>query len=149
MKFYSEKLSKLYETEAELKTAEEKYEKQLQEKKEAEEKRKNEIVNEKKALAKAVDEADACVDAARENYKKVKAEPVKIIEEAYEKAEKLLEPAENAVQEAQKTKYNAVVEFNKKYGPYTESYTGDKAYNEFKKTSEWFDDLFRPFKLFW
>ena len=53
-----------------------------------------------------------------------------------------LSPAKKLVKEAEKRKYDALVAFNNKYGVYTTTYTGKKAYDEFKRTCAWMDEIF-------
>lgn len=140
MKYYSEILKSLFETERECESAEEEYLKK-QQKEEAEKKAKAALVSkEKKELSDAVDLAEANLSKAYENYDLVKEEVRKIIEESNKKALDILNPAKEAIKAAQKEKYTAISNFNKKYGTYTAQYTGDKAYKEFKRSLSWLED---------
>lgn len=67
MKFYSENLHKLFDSEKELKDAEFKAKKE----KEAEEAKKKELVETRKVRAKEVDDARAAVYAAKKEYQKL------------------------------------------------------------------------------
>lgn len=142
MRFYSELLNKLFDTEKECKEAEEKYNKEKEEK-EAERKSKAALVSkEKKELSDAVEAAEAKLTKAYEEYDLVKEEVKKILEESNQRALDLLNPAKEAIREAQKERYTAISEFNKKYGIYTAQYTGDKAFKEFKRATSWIEDFF-------
>ena len=97
-------------------------------------------------MANAIEKANSEIDDARENYAKVYKEADELVKKARKEAEDLLKPAKEKIEEAQQKKYDAVKRFNDKYGTYTVSYTGEKAYNEFKRNSDWFDYIFN--KLF-
>lgn len=133
MRYYSDKLNKIFENEEKLIEAEKDFD-ELQAKKEKE---KNELLATKKEMATAIETANLAIDDARENYAKVYKEAEQIVEKARKEAEELLKPAREKIKDAQYKKYNAVKEFNKQYGPYTVSYTGERAYNEFKRNSDW------------
>ena len=92
-------------------------------------------------MAKAIESANQAIDDAREDYSKAHKEAEEIMQEARKKAEDILKPAREKIKEAQYQRYNAVKEFNQKYGPYTESYTGERAYNEFKRNSDWWNSI--------
>lgn len=143
MKYYSEKLAKMFSTEEELTKAE----KEFEELKTKKEKQKTELALSKKKMAESIEKANSEIDDARENYAKVYEEAEKIINKARKEAEDLLNPARERIREAQYKKYNAVKEFNNKYGPYTVSYTGEKAYNEFKRSSDWMNYMINEFFL--
>lgn len=147
MKFYSDVLGKLFDSEEECKQAEEKYNKEKEEK-EAERKAKAALVSrEKKELSDAVEAAEAKLSKAYEEYDLAKEEVKKILEESNQKALDILNPAKDAIREAQKERYTAISEFNKKYGIYTAQYTGDKAFREFKRATSWIEDFFN--KGYW
>lgn len=143
MKFYSDLISKFFDTEEECVKAEKEFT-EKQEAKEAERKAKASLVSkEKKELSDAVEAAEAKLSKAYENYDLVKEEVKKILEESNKKALELLNPAKEAIREAQKERYTAISEFNKKYGIYTAQYTGDRAFKEFKQATNWIEDFFR------
>ena len=139
MRYYSDKLEKLFENEEDLSKAEKEFD-EMQAKKEKE---KQELLASKKEMATAIEKANETIEEARENYAKVYDEAEKIVKKAKEEAENILKPAREKIKEAQYAKYNAVKAFNQKYGPYTVSYTGEKAYNEFKRNSDWFNHIIR------
>lgn len=144
MKYYSDKVQKLFENEEDLKKAEKEFDEAQAEK----EKRKEELLITKKEMASAIEKANLNIDEARENYANEYKKAEEIISKARQEAEDILKPAREKIEEAQRKKYDAVKEFNKKYGPYTVSYTGEKAYNEFKRNSDWFNSLINNFRWF-
>lgn len=138
MKYYSEKLDKIFTTEEELTEAE-----TLATKKE-EEKKNNELVTkrQKKLLARRIDEAEEALSTAYTEYHKVAREANKVIEEAKQKAKEMLKPAEEAVKEAEKNKWKALTDFNEKYGSYTKVYTGNEALKQLNESINFFNSIF-------
>lgn len=141
MKYYSEKLDKLFESEKLLVEEEKKYDLA----KAKEEKEQQKYMASKKEMASKIENANAEIENARENYAKIYDEAQKKIETAKAEAEKMLIPARAKVKDAQYKKYMAVKEFNQNYGPYTVSYTGEKAYNEFRRNSDWLNYIINEF----
>ena len=141
MKFYSETLNKLFESEEDLKTAE----KAAKEKKEKEAAKKAIVSKEKKASAEAIKAAELELDKAQEKFRAARKEAQEIIEKANDEANVILREASKEVSAAQEKRYEVVKAFNEKYGPYTTSYTGEKAYNEWKKAVEQFNNFFNYF----
>lgn len=151
MKYYSEteRNSKIAELQAELEglKAEAAKAAQLAEAKKAEE-----LAATKKALAKKVEDAQAKLDAAYESYKNAQEACKEVINTADEKVkaiydkcnaecEGLLNPAKKKIEDLQKAKFEAVQEFNSKYGPYITSLTGEKAQKEFDKWNDYFKEF--------
>ena len=132
MKFYSEKLDKVFDTTDELVAAETQAEHEAEEAKAAE----RALSKEKKVLADAVQQAEEEVAKAQEEFNRVR-------KEAYTECKAKILEASKALSEKQETRYQALKAFNEKYGPYTKTYTGEKAYNEFKKAIDYFDDFFK------
>ena len=130
MKFYSEKTKKLYETEEELKIAEE----ALQAAKDS-----RELT--RKQLAKKIEEAQERVHRAEEAYTDVEKQVEALIEETKKTIEQMYEEPTKELRDAQKNRVNAIREFNDKFGVYTISYSGDEAEKEFdrlwKSLTEW------------
>lgn len=127
MKYYSEETKKFYDTEKELiKAEEEKKATALS------------VSKQKKELSDAITLADETLEKAIADYNKIK-------EEAYQKYLETLKPAKEAVDKAQKDKYEALSAFNDKFGTYMVSYTGDKALKEFERTSQLFNNIFNRF----
>ena len=141
MKYYSEVLHKTFDTEKELLAAEkEELKKQEEEKAEL-----TKISNDKKAMAKKVEEADEKLQEAYANYDLAKEEISKIIEETNNKINEISEPALKAIRDAQKNKYDAITDFSQKYGKYSVVYTGEKAYQEMQRTKRYIDSLLKNF----
>lgn len=143
MKFYSEKLKKLFNTEAELVEAEKRQEEEIA----AEELKKKEISNEKKKAATKIESATEAYEKASEEFELTKKELLKKLDDAEEKAAKIISEANDAVEkelkeakeklrQAKIDKVNAIADFNKDFGPYKKVYTGQDA---LKKLNEDFD----------
>lgn len=144
MKYYSEKLNKMFDSEDELKKAEaEKVENTT-----TEEKEKTVVSKAKKAEAEKVKLTDKEVDDAQENIRVVREKAQALIRKANSEAEVMLKEAYTKLSKAQEHRFEAVKEFNEKYGPYKTYYTGEKAYNEFQKALRYFDNIFDEFKFF-
>ena len=152
MKYFSEELNKNFDTEEECikaekayqleqKKNEEKLQKALQEKKD----RDNEIALSKKEMASKIEEATAKVDEANSIYEAAKEKATSILNKAKEEASNILEVAKNKVREAEKSRYEAVSAFNKKFGPYNVTLTGEKAANEYNKAVKRFNNIFSEF----
>ena len=152
MKFYSEKLGKLYDLENELHEAEKEWEeKARQEALKAEEQVSAECQNDKKISAKKVESAKNELDrayndleevreSAKELLKKADEEAAQILEDCNNKVEAMMDEAHAKVRAAQKKYYEQVKEFNDKHGPYVVSYSGEKAYDEIKRFQNLFND---------
>lgn len=141
MKFYSEIVNKMFDSTEEL----EKAEQAEKEKKEKEAAEKAVVSKEKKACAEIVKAADAEVDEARDKLSAARKEAQEIIQKANKEATEILREASKELSAAQEKRYTALKEFNAKYGPYTMSYTGDKAYTEWKRAVESFNEFFNQF----
>lgn len=150
VKYYSEILDRLFDSEANLKAAELEFEQKKQEKiakvealKKADEIKQKEKLNKKKELASNVTKATETLNEMRENYKVINEEACRVIKEAYNIAEGMLKPAKEAVEKAERERYEAIRNYNKICGqPYTEVYTGDRALDELKKNISWFGNIF-------
>lgn len=138
MKYFSEKLNTMYSTIEALEKAEKDYDKKQQ----AAVKSTNEASNEKRKLAAAVESAEQRLADAYAYYDDNIAQCKKIQEEANKQIAEKLDPAKKRVKEAEKLKYDALVEFNNKYGAYTTTVTGKRAYDEFQRTCSWVNELF-------
>lgn len=131
MKYYSEDLKKLYDSEEELVSAE----KEAQEKKELAE-------VSRKEMAKKVDMANTRIELAYENYEEAKKQVNEIVEEAKKKINEIIEPAKKEIKDAENERLEAIRDFNSKYGVYTETYTGDKAVEQYNRTINHFNSIF-------
>lgn len=135
MKYYSEVLKKVFDSIAELEKAEKSHKEGLV--KEAEG---------KKALATRIEQAGKEVDKAYEDYEKAKEKAAKVLEESNKNIETILNEAKDVIKKAEENKRDAIQKFNQRYGPYTTTYTGEKALNEFNKVV---DSLSKDFLRFW
>lgn len=146
MKFYSEKLDKLFNSEQELNEAEAATKKA----KKITVKETQETQPTKKQLANEVEAADAKVKQAYANYEAAKAKAEEMSKKYLAELNAILEPAEIAVKEAENVRYEAIRKFNDSYGAYHVTYTGARAADELMKamsqlnapTNKWFKDLF-------
>lgn len=142
VKYFSEILNKYYDSEKEVLKAE----KEFNERKLEEENKKKEFANKKKTMASAIEKAQNEVELAEEELECANNKAEELFSKAYDDALALITPAKKRVEEAQKSKYEAIREFNVLYGPYSVSYTGEKAYNEWKRSFDRLDTIFN--KLF-
>lgn len=131
MKYYSDKTKKFYETEEECEKDEEIFDSY---------KRRNS--NLKKQLAKKVEDSDKELNDAYDKYKIAKDEASKILKEAEERANAVVNDARAEVVKAQKNKEDTLRNFNEKFGNYTVTYTGEDAVKEFKRAFDWIDNFF-------
>lgn len=144
MKYVSEITNKTYGTEAECLEDEKIF---LEKKAKAEEEKKlreQALTSEKKELALKIDNANKAIKDAQEAYDKAKDECAKILEESNDKVIKILSDARKVLDEAKAERFNKIVEFNKKFGPYRTSFTGEEAEKELNKINKEFkfDNLF-------
>lgn len=137
MKFYSEKLEKFFDSEAECKKAEE------------ENLNKSEIEKvdskDRKTYAKVIEEADKALEEEYAKYEEAKKKIIQLKKKCDEECEKILFDAKKELKVAQDKKFAAVQKFNEKFGPYTISYTGDKALKEMRRHFDTNADLFHWF----
>ena len=137
MKFYSEKLEKFFDSEAECKKAEE------------ENLNKSEIEKvdskDRKIYAKVIEEADKALEEEYAKYEEAKKKIIQLKKKCDEECEKILLDAKKELKVAQDKKFAAVQKFNEKFGPYTISYTGDKALKEMRRHFDTNADLFHWF----
>ena len=133
MKYYSEKLKTLFDSEDSLLEAENKAEAEAKAKEEAAAKEKAELSKAKQTLANAIDIADKQLDDAYAKLQEARDAVDKIYKEAAIEADEILTPAKNAVNEAEKAKRDAIAAFNDKFGVYRKVYDGDKAEKEFNR----------------
>lgn len=134
MKYYSEILKKNFDT-VEACNAAEKECQELQTKQ----------TNEKKTLAKAVQDAEAKVDTAYKNIDAVTEKAKELSDKYLKELNEMLDPAKAALKEAQAERVNAIREFNNKFGVYTTHYTGDKAVDEFTRTTRMLNEFCKRF----
>lgn len=150
MKYYSEKLDKMFDTPEALQEAEAT--------KSAKKKRgitadMNECtpaVPTRKELATAVESADEAVKDAYAKYETAKVKAEELSKKYLEEVEAILEPARKTVREAEQKRYEAIRKFNDSFGAYQVTYTGSRAADELMKAINNINaktNLFRDF--FW
>lgn len=129
MKYYSEKLNKIFDTMEELCEAEgtkvPKKKKVVAEAKPA--------APTRKELAAAVEAADEEVKRAYAQYESAKVKAQELSKKYLEEIDAILDPAQNAVKAAEQKRYEAIRQFNDSYGAYQVTYTGAKAADEMMK----------------
>ena len=131
MKYYSEILNKLYESEKELKDAEKAYnDKNLQKE------------NTKKELSNKIEAAEVALDAAHKNYEVVREEAAKLMDESNKQIVKMMNEAKDRITAAEKARTDAIVAFNQQFGTYRANYTGDRAKRESERINKIVNDLF-------
>lgn len=134
MKYYSEKLGKLFDTPEELK-----------EKEAAAAKAETEKAITKARLAKNIEDADNALNSAYDALEIAKKKVEELQKEYDKKVDDILNPAIEEVKKCNEKKVNAIKTFNKVYGPYKTTYTGDRATREWCRTSNLFENLLRDF----
>lgn len=149
MKYYSEKLDKLFEDAIELEKAEKVHDEKVKEAKakaeEAAARKKAEAIaisKDKKILCDEIDAAQLKLKEAYKNLNVVKEEAAKKLEEAKQEFNSTIEPARQEVKHAQNNLQNAILRFNKKYGIYSKTYTTDDVLEEFYMMNSYFNDIF-------
>ena len=150
MKFYSEVTKQLYDTEAELMAAESQVKckpiKRMAKLEQSSGEQPAQIPT-KKQLAAKVEAAEAGVNEARANLELARQQAQELSKKYLEDIDAIMNPAKQKLQDAQKTRYNAIRAFNDAYGPYTATYTGEKAADEFARAvsdmTSFFPGLFR------
>ena len=132
MKFYSEKLDKLFDTPEELQAAEapKKKRKAVSAQPVVEE---TPAVPTRKELAAEVEAAEEKVKQAYADYDTAKVQAEELSKKYLEEVNAILEPAQKAVKEAERLRYEAIRNFNESYGAYQVTYTGAKAADEMMK----------------
>lgn len=139
MKYYSETLNTLFDTQEELILAEaaqfepEELEQPEEEAKEIEVAPVEETAVTKKQLANAVEEADELVKEAYANYEAAKVKAEELSRAYLAEVDAIMEPAKQLVRDAEQARYEAIKKFNEVYGAYHVTYTGAKAADEMVK----------------
>lgn len=149
MKFYSEVTKELYDTPEQLAAAELKFNNQNVAKRMVKpaKNEKNPEVPSKKQLATEVELADQKVSEAKANMELARQKAQELSKKYLEEIDAILEPAKKELTNAQKARYDAIQRFNDAYGPYSTTYTGARAADEFARAvadiSTFFPGLFR------
>ena len=131
MKYYSEILSKLFDSEKELEAAERAFEDKnlLKE-------------NTKKELSQKIEAAETALDAAHKNYEAVREEAAKLMDESNRQILKMINDAKAKITEAEKVRTDAIVAFNQQFGTYRANYTGERAKRESDRINKIVNDIF-------
>ena len=144
MKYYSEKLKKLYNSVEELEK-EELAEQERAEQKAAEEiKKSHKFAAEKKQAASNVEAAAEKVTNAYKHYIDEKNEANALINECNRHVKETLDNALQAISNAVKEYNDALYAFNDKFGPYKKVLTGDKVKTYSNINNHLFDGYFDP-----
>ena len=131
MKYYSETLQKLYDSEKDLKRAEKAFEdKNLQKE------------NSKKELSQRIEAAEKALDAAHKNYEEVREEAAKMMDDSNKQIIKMMTDAKSQITAAEKARTDAIVAFNQQFGTYRANYTGERAQREADRINKIVNDLF-------
>lgn len=141
MLYYSEILGTIFNTEGDCREAEAAYY-EAKKKTEAEEQaKKNEafVAQQKNEAAQKVELAEKRLSEAYANYEKVSAEVKKILEESNKRMLDIIKPAKEAIADAEKARYKAVCDYNAAYGPYTTTYSAERAKQDFNRLSSWIE----------
>lgn len=138
MKYYSESLKKFYDSESDLLKAEE------------EEKKQQAIAEtSRKEMAKNIEEANTRIDKAYQEYEVAKKKVDDLIAETRQKVKSILDPAKKEISDAENARMEAIKEFNEKYGVYTETFSGDKAVEQYNRVlnqiNSTFENFWKPF----
>lgn len=158
MKFYSEKLDKLFDTQEALAEAENSA---VNKKKKKTVTSQPEVVApvedavaqvpSKKQLAMDVESADEKLKEAYANYESAKIKVEELSKKYLAEVNEILEPAQKCVKDAEKNRYEAIRKFNDSYGAYQVTYTGARAADEMMKAisniNARADKMFRD--MFW
>lgn len=134
MKYYSEDLKKFYDSESDLLKAEDEAKKQ-----------KDIAENSRKEMARKIEEANDRIDRAYQSYDAAKKQVNDIINEAKKQVKNILDPAKKEISDAENDRMEAIKEFNEKYGVYTETFSGDKAVEQYNRVLNQFNSAFENF----
>ena len=134
MKFYSERLKRLFDTEAELLAAEET------------DRQHKEMAKETKAkMAKEIKDYEDALSNAYEELGKAKSKVQELQVEYDKKVDEIMDPVLDTIKELQKGRTEAIKKFNEKYGVYTTTYTGNDAINEFLSMTKTLEPFWKKF----
>lgn len=150
MKYYSEKLDKMFDTPEALQEAE--TAKSVKKKRgiTVDMNESAPAVPTRKELATAVEAADEAVKDAYAKYETAKVKAEELSKKYLEEVEAILEPARKTVREAEQKRYEAIRKFNDSFGAYQVTYNGARAADELMKAINNINaktNLFRDF--FW
>lgn len=134
MKYYSEKLDKLFDSPEALADAEAGAKKRGTKKAAVEKTVAEEPAQiTRKQLAADVEAADEAVKEAYANYETAKVKAEELSKKYLAEVNEILEPAQKAVKDAERVRYEAIKKFNDNFGAYQVTYTGARAADEMMK----------------
>ena len=157
MKYYSDITEKVYNTEEDLKIAEkgflaskaeeEKKGKSLTDKGDSE---KSAVSARKKELSTDIREQERAVTAAYKQLEEAKKTAQKIMAQARHDADEVIKEATEVLNNEISIRKDLIKQFNEEFGPYTVTYTGERAEEEYYKALNRIKALFEsnPFFLF-
>ena len=99
----------------------------------------------KKQLAAEVDTAENKLKEAYSDYDVAKKEVEELSKKYLEEVNKILEPARQKVKKAEKERYEAIRRFNDCFGAYQITLTGDRAAKEFRRALNEINSIHRNF----
>lgn len=111
--------------------------------------KKNAISVRKKEKAAAIQKAEDALNLASTELDKTREDARKLVEEAQEKARAMIKEASAKYRVASEARYKAISDFNKEFGTYTTTYTGQKALEEYNRAVRHFNDFFDNFVNGW
>ena len=149
MKYFSEVTNKYYDSEQECLEAEKKFEEEKKKSELAIAEKKSAISKRKKELSDSITLSDKKVEYAYKELETARTEADKIVKEAREKANSLVKEAVKKVEAETSERAKQIAKFNEEFGPYTVTYTGNMAEEEYNRIihriNEMFD--FSPFNF--
>lgn len=134
MRYYSDELKKLFDTEEKLLAEEEKARQAAEEKKVT-----------KAKLAKAVEDAEKDLEEAYAGLEEANKQVTELQKEYDAKVDAIMNPARDLIKECTKSRAEAIKAFNDKFGVYTTTYTGNKALQEFAKIDNMMNQIWKKF----
>lgn len=103
----------------------------------------------KKKLSSEIDKAEENLQKAYKDYENAKEAAKVILEESNKQMLDLINPAKEAVANAEKAKADAIKNFNKECGPYQKVYTGEQAQAEFDRFNKQFNNFLNTWFKGW
>ena len=141
--------SKVYETVEECMKADKAFDEAEAAKEKALTEKKNAVSLRKKEKATAIQKAEDALNLASTELDRTREDAKKLVEEAQEKARAMIKEASAKYRAASEERYKAISDFNKEFGTYTTTYTGQKALEEYNRAIRHFDDFFDSLFSVW
>lgn len=151
MKYYSDITEKVYNTEEELKAAE----KEVLDKKEQEEKNKKALAEKntavsakKKELSTEIRKQEDAINEAYKELEEARKKANEILAEARKRANAVVKTASDKLDEETQKRRDLITSWNKEFGPYTVTYTGERAEEEYRRTLHRIKSMFESNPFF-